>query len=490
MLKLDTIIEQIRQLGKQYNITPYLVGGYLRDKFLRRANHDIDIMVENDALEFARLFAKVYGYPSPVFYGKFGTAMIEIEKNKIEFATARKESYDQFSRKPHVKPATVLEDLARRDFTINAMAQNLLTGELLDPFGGKTDIRKKIVRTPVDPDITFYDDPLRILRGIRFATVLNFAIEENTKKAMAKNVNRLSIVSQERIADEIMKMIAAKKPSTAFILLDEIGALDLLMPEIASLKEKKTDHPCKELFEHTLQVLDNTARLTKNPVIRIAALLHDIGKPKTLKIENGKVSFHRHEIVGAKKSLAVCERLKISQKDAETVSLLIKYHLRPHLLAKENPTDNALARFIREIGTHMKSLFIIAQADITSKNEKKVKEGREKIIALYERIKELNRKMKLSKFKLAIDGFVIMEICGLKPGKQVGLVKKKLEEMVLNGEIENKKTKLRDYLKKHCNELLSEVENGKKDNGYSVGTVANEFCQEEKTKRMFPLSGK
>ncbi|MCM8817211.1 MAG: CCA tRNA nucleotidyltransferase, partial [Candidatus Omnitrophica bacterium] len=371
-LKTEVILKQIKEYGEKRKIVPYLVGGYLRDKFLRRRNHDIDIMVEADALDFASGFAKEFKYPSPVFYGRFGTAMIELGKNKIEFATARKESYNENSRKPYVKPSTVFEDLARRDFTINAIAMNLLNEEIIDPFDGRKDIKLKIIRTPVDPEKTFYDDPLRILRGIRFATTLSFYIEDNTKKAMKRNIGRLHIVSQERIADEIMKIIMARVPSRGFYLLEEIGALNMILPEVAKLREKKPEHPCKELFDHTLQVLDNTARLTKQPTVRLAALLHDIGKPKTFRFVNGKVSFHRHEIVGANMSIRVCERLKISQKDTETVQLLIKYHLRPHLLAKENPTDSALARFIREIGRNMKNLFIIAQADITSKNEKKV----------------------------------------------------------------------------------------------------------------------
>lgn len=471
ILKPEDILEQIKDYGSKHNITPYLVGGYIRDRFLRRKNHDIDIMIEGDALEFAQGFAKEFGYPSPIFYGRFGTAMIELGKNKIEFASARKESYDENSRKPYVKPATVMEDLARRDFTINAIAMNLLKNEIIDPFGGKKDIKMKLIRTPVEPEKTFYDDPLRILRGIRFATVLGFDIEPGTKKAMMENAHRLKIVSQERIADEIMKIISARKPSKGFYLLEETGILGLVLPEVANLREKRTRHPCKELFDHTLQVLDNTASLTRNQIIRLAALLHDIGKPRTLKVENNKVSFHRHEIVGANMSIKVCERLKISQKDAEIVYHLVKYHLRPHLLAKENPTDNAIARFIREIGSNIKALFIIAQADITSKNEKKVKQAREKILSLYERIKNINKKMRLARFKLAISGFDIMDILGIKPGRHVGIIKKKLEDMVLNGTIQNKKRELKKYLKSVKLEDL--IGNGYKQSGCSVGTMEN-----------------
>ncbi|MCL5408741.1 MAG: CCA tRNA nucleotidyltransferase [Candidatus Omnitrophica bacterium] len=442
-----TILEQIKQFGEKKGIVPYLVGGYIRDKYLRRKTHDIDIVFQYNALDFAKDFSKEFHYPIPVFYGRFGTAMIQINKIKIEFATARKESYSSSSRKPDVIPADIYQDLLRRDFTINSIAQNLLTGEILDPFEGKKDIKNKIIKTPIDPDKTFYDDPLRILRGIRFATLFRFQIDEKTKQYMAKNGERLSIVSMERIAEEIMKILSAQTPSIGFYLLDEIDILKLLLPEIANLKEKRTEHPCKELFPHTLQTLDNISKRTKNVYLRLSALLHDIGKPKTLRIENGKVSFHRHEFLGEKMSYKVCERLKISFENAKMIALLIRYHLRPHLLAKENPSDNALIRFAKEIGNNLKGLFTLAKSDITSKNEKKVKHAIERLDKLYERIKILKNKMRLAKFKLAIDGFTIMKILNIPSGKKVGEIKNILEEMVLDGKIPNRKKFLLDYLK-------------------------------------------
>ncbi|MCD6407828.1 HD domain-containing protein, partial [bacterium] len=369
----EEIIEKVREFSREKGVVVFLVGGYIRDRILRKKSKDVDFVMEFDALKFAKEFARKENFPLPVLYGRFGTAMIEVNGIKLEFATARKESYPENSRKPDVERATIYEDLARRDFTINAIAENLHTGEILDPFKGIEDIKRKIIKTPIDPEKTFYDDPLRILRGIRFATRFKFEIEEKTKEAMKKNGFRLKIVSEERIADEILKMLEAYQPSRGFYLMDEVGILEIVLPEVAALKEKRTDHPCKELFPHTLKTLDNISKHTRNVYLKLAALLHDIGKPATLKVEKGKVSFHRHEFVGEKMASKICRRLRIGEDKARFIGKIIRYHLRPHLLAKENPTDNALRRFIREIGKDMKPLFTLAKADITSKNEIKVK---------------------------------------------------------------------------------------------------------------------
>jgi len=388
----EEIIEMMRNFARKDGIKIYLIGGYIRDKLLRRKSVDIDFVMEADALKIAKEFSRQYNLPTPVFYGRFGTAMVEINKIKVEFATARKESYPENSRKPIVEKCDIYQDLSRRDFTINAIAENLITGEILDPFDGRGDIKRKIIKTPVEPDKTFYDDPLRILRGIRFATKLKFTIEENTKEGMKKNASRLKIVSQERITDEILKILSVPSPSTGFYLMDEIGILEIILPEISALKEKRIDHPCKNLFEHTLKTLDNISKHTRNVYLRFAALLHDIGKPYTLRVENGKVSFHRHEFVGEKMSYRVCRRMKIGEENAKFIGKLIRYHLRPHLLAKENPSDSALRRFIKEIGKEMKPLFTLAKADITSKNEVKVKRAIEKLENLEKRVKEINKK--------------------------------------------------------------------------------------------------
>jgi poly(A) polymerase len=451
----EEIISRMREFCFEKKIDIFLVGGYLRDKFLKRKSKDIDFVMEKDALKIAEEFSKKFNLPLPVFYGRFGTAMIEVNGIKLEFATARKESYPEDSRKPSVKRATIYEDLERRDFTINAIAQNLITGEILDPYDGRGDIKRKIIKTPVDPDKTFYDDPLRILRGIRFATKFKFKIETKTLEGMKKNKHRIKIVSEERIADEIIKILESSKPSIGFKLMDEIGLLEIILPEVANLKEKGTNHPCKELFDHTLKTLDNISKYTKNVYVRLSALLHDIGKPYTLKVENGKVSFHRHEFVGEKMAYIICRRLRIGEQNAKLIGRLIKFHLRPHLLAKENPSDSALRRFIKEIGKDMKFLFVLAKSDLTSRNPLKVKEALERLENLEIRIKEINKKDKLSSFKLAIDGFDIMKILKIPPGKKVGTIKEYLESLVIEGVLPNKKRFLLKYIDENSDKFLS-----------------------------------
>ncbi len=458
--KPENILEKIRIFAKKKNIPVFLVGGYIRDKLLRKKSKDIDIVMETDALAFAREFAFEYRLPPPIFYGRFGTAMIETEGIKIEFATARKESYPDESRKPFVEKATLIEDCARRDFTINTLMENLVTGEVIDLFSGKQDIKNKILRTPVSPFITFYDDPLRILRGIRFASKFRLTIEPETMKGMKENVSRLKIISQERITDELLKILELSVPSRGFYLMDTTGILDVILPEVALLKKQTADN-CKEIFPHTMKVMDNVSKHTKNSYLKLAALLHDIGKPKTFREEKGKVSFHRHEFVGEKMAYYICKRFKISEENTKFICLLIRYHLRPHLLAKENPTDSALRRFIKETGKNIKSLFILAKADITSSSITRVARAVEQLDILQKRMEEINRKDKLTSFRLAIDGYKIMEILGLQPGRHVGLVKDYLENRVVDGLLKNKKRVLIKELKENKNVILQSISGAK-----------------------------
>ncbi len=441
------ILREIADFAARRNQTVYLVGGYLRDRFLSRSCADIDIALEGDALAFARAFASDRGYGPAVFYGRFGTAMIETSGVKVEFAACRSESYPDDSRKPDVAPATIREDLARRDFTINAIAENLLTGEILDPFHGRQDIRARIIRTPLDPDVTFRDDPLRILRGIRFAGRFRFSISPETLAGMRRQAERLSIVSAERIAEELLKMLEAAQPSLSIRLLDEAGVLALVRPEVSALKERATQHPCKELFDHTLKTLDNAARRTKSVPVRLAALVHDIGKPKTLRVEQGVVSFHRHEFVGERMAERLCRRLYLGPEETRLVTRLVRLHLRPHLLAKENPTDRGLRRFIREVGKDMKPLLTLARSDITSANPGRIRRALEKIDRLATRIAEINRKDRLAAFKIAVDGHV--EILGIPPSRAVGWTLEHLEQKVLDGKLPNRKRDLKRYLKEH-----------------------------------------
>ncbi len=452
----EDVLDKMRKFAERKNIPVFLVGGYIRDRMLRKKSKDIDVVMEYDALSFARQFAIEFGLPQPVFYGRFGTAMIETGGIKIEFATARKESYPEESRKPFVRKATIIEDCSRRDFTINAVVENLVTGEIFDFFSGREDMKKRILRTPVDPSKTFYDDALRILRGIRFAAKLQFEIDEETLEGMKKNVFRLKIISQERITDELFKILELHIPSRGLYLMDRTGVLDVILPEVSELKNQSADN-CKELFPHTLKVLDNVSRHTKNTNLKMAALLHDIGKPKTFREEKGKVSFHRHEFVGERMAYNICRRLRVSEENTRFIGFLIRYHLRPHLLAKENPTDSALRRFIKETGKNMKPLFTLAKADITSNNMTKIASGVKQLEILQKRTEELNRKDRLTSFRLAVDGYRIMDILELPTGRKVGFVKDYLEDMVMDGFIENKKRILTKFLKESKSDILKHV---------------------------------
>ncbi len=442
------IISKITKVARREKISADLVGGYLRDKILRRACHDIDIVVEGNALSLAKKIAESFKIAPPVTYRRFGTAMLNVGKTTVEFATARKESYSRNSRKPTVSPASLSEDLLRRDFTINCLAQKLGEKEIIDLFGGKADIKSKIIRTPTTPAKTFYDDPLRMLRAVRFATKLKFRIAPKTKQAIIENRERLKIVSSERIAEELLLMLDAKTPSDGIKLLDELKLLNLVLPEIFALKQVN-DLQCKDLFAHTLTVLDNMAKVKKDRILRLAALFHDIGKPKTAKYLPGKGwTFHGHPYLGAKMMRPVGLRLKLSSPDIRRISKIIAMHLQPHWLAKKNVTERAIFRFLREIGKDWKGLLLLANADITSKNKRKVEEGRSRLRELEKRVKEINRRRRAAKFKLALDGHQIMEILGIKSGPAVGRTKDTLEKAVAEEKVKNNKRDLKKYLKK------------------------------------------
>jgi len=450
------IIDRLTQIAREEKIPAYLVGGYLRDKILRRACHDLDLVVEGDALFLAKKSAKFLKVPPPVIYRRFGTAMLKVGKSTVEFAAARKESYRQDSRRPSVSRATLSEDLGRRDFTINCLAQRLGEKQITDPFGGRADIKAGVIRTPAPPSKTFYDDPLRMLRAVRFASRLKFQIEEETAGKIIENRQRLKIVSSERIADELLLMLDATRPSRGIKLLKELKLLDLVLPEIAALKNIN-DLQCKDLFAHTLTVLDNIARVKKDRALRIAALFHDIGKPKTAKYIAGKGwTFYGHQYLGAKMMRDACStELKLSASDTKKISKVIAYHLHPHWLAKRNVTENAIFRFLREVGKEWKDLLLLARADITSKNKRKVEEGRARLDQLENRIKEINRKRRAAKFKLALDGCRIMEILGIKPGPQVGKIKSELEKAVMEEKTKNNKRELAKYLKTQHSQIVN-----------------------------------
>ena len=453
----SAILDKIAKAASQLSIKAWLIGGFVRDKVMERPTHevDMDIVCVGDGIELARATAALFSpVPHVNYFKNFGTAqinikMVSVDTNQsetfdIEFVGARKESYQATSRKPEVEAGTLEDDQQRRDFTINALGISLNKenyGELLDPFGGLNDIENKIIRTPLEPDRTFSDDPLRMMRGIRFATQLNFAIEANTFRGIKENAHRISIVSKERIADELTKIVASPKPSIGFDLLYKSGLLKLIFPEMVDLAgaEYIDGHGHKDNFYHTLQVLDNVAAVSNDIWLRWSAVFHDIAKPATKRFEEGHGwTFHGHEVVGGRMVPSLFGRLKLPQNEKmRFVRKLVELHLRPISLTKENITDSAIRRLLFDAGDDFESLMILCEADITSKNKQKVKRYLENFKLVRERCKEVEEKDHIRTWQPPITGEKIMELFGLPPSKPVGILKDALKEAMLDGIIPN-----------------------------------------------------
>jgi len=465
MIKPDFDNKLFRQLGQtadKMNVKLYVVGGYVRDQLLQRTNDkDIDFVVIGDGPAFAKKAAKSLGAKKIAIYKQFGTAMIRFQGATLEFVGARRESYRGDSRKPKVENADLQTDLTRRDFTINAMAVSLNSssfGELVDPFHGRQDLRRKILRTPLAPAQTFYDDPLRIMRAVRFATQLDFHIEKQTLAALASEAHRLKIISQERITDELIKIIMAKKPSIGFLLLDETGILEIILPEIANLKgvDQVGKHRHKDVFYHTIQVLDNLANTSDKLDLRIAALYHDVAKPAT-KAFDSKVgwTFHGHEEIGARMFRNIGRRLRLSNETISYVIKLIRLHLRPIHLSEEGVTDSAIRRLIFKAGDDIDDLLMLCRADITSGNPKRVKKHLANFDYVEQRVAEVEEKDRLRNFQPPVRGDEIMKVLGLAPGPKVGKIKKAIEEAILNGDIPNEHDPAFEYMMQIKDELLA-----------------------------------
>ncbi|HET8736008.1 MAG TPA: HD domain-containing protein [Pricia sp.] len=458
----NPIFKTVADAASELGVEAYVIGGFVRDYLLKRGTpQDIDIVAVGSGIRLAQKVAsKLQGNPKVAVFKNFGTAMLKHKGMELEFVGARKESYDRDSRKPVVEDGTLEDDQKRRDFSINTLAISLYPdtyGELLDPFGGLADLEKKIIRTPLEPGVTYSDDPLRMMRAIRFATQLNFEIELKSLQAITENQRRIEIVSKERIVDELHKILASDTPSKGFALLHKTGLLPLIIPELVALQgiEEKEGQTHKDNFWHTLEVVDNIAEITDDLWLRWAALLHDIGKAPTKKW-HGTIgwTFHGHEFVGSKMVYKLFKRLRMPLNEKmKFVQKMVLMSSRPQILSEDFVTDSAVRRLIHDAGDDVDDLMTLCEADITTKNPRKQKKYRNNFKLVRQKIEEVEERDHIRNFQPPVSGEEIMETFGIKPSREIGMIKEAIKEAILEGEIPNEYEAAKAYMLKKGKEI-------------------------------------
>lgn len=455
------IFHKISEAADSLQLECYVVGGYVRDLFLERPSNDIDVVVVGSGIQVASELKKMLGKKAHLsVFRNFGTAQVKYKDTEVEFVGARKESYQHDSRKPIVEDGTLEDDQNRRDFTINALAVCLNKdrfGELVDPFDGVYDMEDGIIATPLDPDVTFSDDPLRMMRCVRFATQLNFQIEPETYEALSRNADRLKIISGERIADEMNKIMLSKHPSSGFYYLKDTGLLELIMPELCAMDkvETRNGRAHKNNYDHTMEVLENVCKHSDNLWLRWAALLHDIGKPKSKRWDNQiGWTFHNHNNIGAKMIPSMFRRMKLPM-DAKMkyVQKLVELHMRPIVIADEEVTDSAVRRLMNDAGDDIDDLMTLCEADITSKNMQRKQKFLDNFRIVREKLKDLQERDYKRLLQPCIDGNEIMEIFHLKPSREVGILKQTLKDAVLDNKVANEREPLMQLLMEKAKQM-------------------------------------
>ena len=465
-IKNDTkiIFGELASLAKDLGVTIYVVGGYVRDLLRGYDGLDLDFVIVGDAIKYGLELKQRTNAGSFVTYPRFGTCMLQYKNHKLEFVSARVESYKENSRKPEVKKADLLSDLSRRDFTINAMAMNIGSdhwGEIVDPYNGQKDLKAGLIKTPLEPERTFSDDPLRMMRAIRFATQFSYQITPATLRAIKATSTRIKIISQERITAEFNKILLTTKPSIGLNLLEQTDLLEHFFPELNSTRgvEQKDKYHHKDVFYHTLQVVDQISEMSDSLTLRLSGVFHDIAKPKTKRFnKKSGWTFHGHEVVGERMSASILHRLKYSREIISYVKKMVRLHLRPMALVSDEVTDSAIRRLLFLAGDSFDDLMILCRADITSKNPEKVKRYLKNYEIVMEKAREVEERDHLRAFKSPVDGNEIMTLFNLGPGPKIGILKKYIEEGILSGSIQNDHDAALAYLHSVKKELLSGIE--------------------------------